>query len=225
MQLSLKYNFLFVHIAKTGGTSVRAALARYKWREAARVPMFIASRLSSLNGHRLGIKLPRHARAIAAQEMLPPDVFARLFKFTFVRNPWDLQVSSYHHVQRERPDLLSGIPDFSAFIRYKLDPNRPPQYHLDTSSRVQCSYLVDLDGHRIVDFVGRYEHLSADFAEACQHIGIEPIVLGQRRRAPDRLGEYRRYYDTATAERVADFFARDIEAFGYQFDPPDTIVE
>lgn len=221
MQLSLKYNFLFVHIAKTGGTSVRGALARYKWREAVRIPIFIASRLSALNHHRLGIKLPRHARAIAAQEMLPPEVFDRLFKFAFVRNPWDLQVSSYHHIQRERPDLLAGTPDFASFIRYKLDPERLPQYHLDASSRLQSSYIVDLAGERIVDFVGRYERLEADFAQACSLIGITPGRLGQRRRAPDRSKDYRRYYDTATAECVSTFFAADIATFGYEFDQPE----
>lgn len=221
MQLSLKYNFLFVHIAKTGGTSIRAALARYKWREAARIPMFVASRLSAFNDHRLGIKIPRHARAIAAQEMLPADVYAGLYKFAFVRNPWDLQVSSYHHVQRERPELLTDIPDFATFIRYKLDPERAPQYHLDTSSRLQSSYIVDLAGRQIVDFVGRYERLGADFDTVCRQIGIDAKPLGQRRRATDRLPDYRRYYDSATAEYVGSFFADDITAFGYDFDQPD----
>jgi len=31
MLLSVKHRFLFVHIAKTGGTSVRAALERLRW--------------------------------------------------------------------------------------------------------------------------------------------------------------------------------------------------
>ncbi len=220
MELSLKYNFLFVHLAKTGGTSIRAALARYRWRDPARLSLFIASRLSAVNHHRLGIKIPRHARAIAAQEMLPADVFSRLFKFAFVRNPWDLQVSSYHHIKRERPDLLIGIPDFPAFVRYKLNPDRPAQYHLDASSRLQTSCLIDLEGNQIVDFVGRYERLAEDFATVCQYIGISPKPLGQHRRATERSSDYRSYYDSATAEYVAEYFSRDIRVFEYDFDQP-----
>lgn len=217
MLLSIRYNFLFVHIAKTGGTSVRAALARYRWRDPYYWPAFLCSRLSGLTGHRLGAKFPRHAKAIAAREMLPRELYDRLFKFAFVRNPWDLQVSSWHHLRRERPSLLAGIRDFDQFIRWKLDPERPYQYHIDTSITLQSDYLVDLHGQLIVDFVGRYERLAEDFETACARIGIRPPRLPHRRRATDRR-DYRSYYDTGLAELVGRYFRADIERFGYRFD-------
>ena len=163
MLLSRRYQFLFVHIAKTGGTSVRNALQRYRWRDPYYLPQWIASKLSGATGHSLGIKLPRHCKAITAQEMLPREVYQGLFKFAFVRNPWDLQVSSYHHIKRERPHLLKDNESFSAFLQRKLDPLREWQYHIDTSITPQLDYLVDLRGNQIVDFVGRYESLQADF--------------------------------------------------------------
>ncbi len=224
MLLSLKYNFLFVHIAKTVGTSVRAALERYKWREPARIPIAIASRMSAMNGHRLGIKLPRHAHAIAAREMLPRETFDALFKFAFVRNPWDLQVSSWHHIRRERPHLLAGIDDFAAFLQWKLDPDRPYQFHVDTSIELQRDYLVDLHGNLIVNFVGHYEALGDDFAEACRYIGLTVPQLPHRRRADDRQRDYRAYYDDATAALVARHFHGDIALLGYSFDQPEAFA-
>ena len=172
MLLSYRYNFLFVHIAKTGGTSVRAALEPLRWRDPWYYPQWLCSRLSHLSGHRLGTKFPRHAKIIAAKEMLPKEYFDRLYKFAFVRNPWDLQVSSYHHLRRERPRLLEGIADFSTFVRRKLDPERPYQYHLDTSIERQSDYLVDLSGRIVADFVGHYERLQEDFDLICEQIGI-----------------------------------------------------
>jgi hypothetical protein len=219
MLLSVKHQFLFVHIAKTGGTSVRAALARRRWTDPWYWPMFLCSRLSHLSGHRIATKLPRHAKAIAAKELLPQEVFDALFKFAFVRNPWDLQVSSFHHIRRERPRLLGGHDDFDGFLRWKLDPQRPPQYHLDTSIQLQTDYLIDLRGQLIVDFIGRYERLEQDFAEACARIGISPPTLPHRRQANDRRADYRRYYTDETAELVARQFAPDIERLGYGFDP------
>ena len=216
MLLSHRYNFLFVHIAKTGGTSVRAALAPLRWRDPLYLPQFICSRLSHLTGHRIGSKLPRHARVIAAKEMLPSELFERLFKFAFVRNPWDLQVSSFHHIRRERPHLMHGITDFPSFIRWKLDPDRAYQYHIDTSIELQSDYLKDLDGRVLVDFVGRYEDLRGDFEEACRRIGITPRTLPHRRKATDRAA-YRDYYDDATAALVAEHFRPDIEMFDYSF--------
>lgn len=219
MLLSLKYNFLFVHIAKTGGTSVRAALQPLRWRDPWYYPMWLCSRLSRLSGHRIGSKFPRHAKAIAAKEMLPAELYDRLFKFAFVRNPWDLQVSSFHHIRRERPHLMQGIDDFETFLRWKLDPERPYQYHIDTSIELQSDYLVDLHGEVIVDFIGKYERLTEDFATVCSRIGIPMPKMPHKRRAADRRKDYRSYYTDVTAELVAQHFARDIELGGYRFDP------
>ncbi len=219
MLLSPKYGFLFVHIAKTGGTSVRSALEGLRWRDPWYLAMFLCSRLSHLSGHRIAAKLPRHAKAIAAQEMLPRDFYESLFKFAFVRNPWDLQVSSFHHIRRERPHYLGGHEDFPGFLRWKLDPERPYQYHVDTSIELQSDYLIDLHGRVIVDFIGRYERLEADFTDACKRIGIPAPALPHRRQATDRSKDYRSYYDDATAALVAERFKADIDLLGYRFDP------
>lgn len=216
MLLSHRHNFLFVHIAKTGGTSVRAALNRYRWRDPYYLPQWMASKLSGLTGHEVAIKLPRHCKAITAQEMLPREFYNGLFKFAFVRNPWDLQVSSYHHIKRERPHLVLPDESFEAFLRRKLDPARPWQYHIDTSITLQSDYLVDLHGRQIVDFIGRYENLQADFDTCCDRIGINRIELPHRRKATDRA-RYREYYTEETRALVANYFARDIEMLGYSF--------
>ena len=218
MLLSLKYNFLFVHIAKTGGTSVRDALSPLRLRDPWYPVQFLCSRLSALSGHRLGVKFPRHSKIVAAQEMLPQELFAGLFKFVFVRNPWDLQVSSFHHIRRERPHLMAHIETFDHFMRWKLDPERPYQYHVDTSIELQSDYVVDLHGKVLVDFIGRYESLHDDFAEACRRIGVAAPTLPHKRQAKDRGKDYRSYYSDALAEQVAERFAADIRLFGYTFE-------
>ena len=62
--------------------------------------------------------------------MLPEDYFNQLFKFAVVRNPWDLQVSSFHHIKRERPAVMQGYDDFESFMKWKFDDSRPYQYHI-----------------------------------------------------------------------------------------------
>lgn len=219
MLLSTKYNFLFVHIAKTGGTSVRAALQPLRWRDPWYYAQFLCSRLSHLSGHRIGSKFPRHSRIVAAHEMLPEKFFDQLFKFAVVRNPWDLQVSSFHHIRRERPHLMAHIETFEEFISWKLDPDRPYQYHVDTSIQSQLDYLIDLQGNILVDFIGHYENLAEDFREITRRIGVEHLSLPHKRKAGDRKKDYRSYYTDQLAEQVGDHFKRDIEALGYRFDP------
>lgn len=220
MLLSVKYQFLFVHIAKTGGTSVRALLKKKAQNDPYRFFQTICSRISGLTHHRIGVKFPRHAKAVAAAEMLPKDVYQRLFKFTFVRNPWDLQVSSYHHVSRERPQLVSHIRHFDQFIEWKFSADRPYHYILDASVDPQWRSLIDLEGNCIVDFIGRYENLSADFAHVCRHLHLRPpFELPHKRKAENRR-DYRFYYSDQSAAFIADCYKPDIDAFGYQFDPP-----
>jgi hypothetical protein len=219
MILSNRHRFLYVNIAKTGGTSVRAALKSLQWRDPYYLAQWVCSRLSGLTGHRIAAKLPRHAKIICAQEMLPKDFFDGLYKFAFVRNPWDLQVSSYHHLKRERPHLLEGRETFEAFTRWKLDPQRPYQYHLDTSITPLTDYLIDLRGNLLTDFIGRYERLHEDWDQVCKRLGIPTPELPHKRQATDRSKDYRSYYSDDLAQLVGDYFRRDVELLGYRFDP------
>lgn len=218
MLISYRYKFLFVHIAKTGGTSVRSALNPLRWHDPLYYLQFPAHRISHMTNHKLGLKFPRHSHVIAAKEMLPEETFNSLYKFAFVRNPWDLQVSSFHHIQRERPQFMNGITDFNEFMRYKFNHEREYQYHIDTSLSLQSDYLVDLYGNVIVDKIGRYENLAGDFNAICQHLSLpRKVSLPHKRKAEERSKDYRTYYTDDTAEMVSKHFAKDIELLHYSF--------
>ncbi len=218
MLISYKKGFLFVHIAKTGGTSVRSALRKYRWGGWYTLPLWLASQASQCTRprHKLGLKFPRHAKAIAAKEMLPEAVYQELFKFVFVRNPWDLQVSSYHHILREKPESIRNVRSFPDFLRLKFDPDRPYDYMLDTSAELQHEYIVDLQGRVIVDFIGRFENIEEDFHEVCQQIGIKTPPLPHLRKAEER-DDYRRYYTDELAELIGNHYRRDLELLDYRF--------
>lgn len=214
------FRFLFVHIPKTGGTSLRAALKPLLYRDPWYWLMWYPQRLSHWTGHRTVTKFPRHARIIAAREMLPPEIFNQLFKFSVVRNPWDMQVSSFHHLHKEHPEAVEGLKDFKDFIRHKLDPDRPPNPHLDVSAISQIDFLRDLDGRVLVDDLVRFESLHTDYERVVSKIGLKnPPPLPHKRKGR-RKADYREYYDAATAQLVADRYRADIETFGYTFDPP-----
>lgn len=218
MLLSSRHRFLFVHIAKTGGTSVRTALRKRMGWDPPRMLQVLCSRVSGLSGHRLGIKFPRHAKIIAGLEMLPTDFFQGLFKFAFVRNPWDLQVSSYHHIQRERPRLIEHLDGFDSFLEWKLEGEREYHYILDASTEPQWHSLIDLNQECRVDFIGRYENLTADFANICSRIGFEKTLrLPHKRRAVERT-DYRRYYTDKSFDLIEKHFVLDIEKLGYTFE-------
>jgi hypothetical protein len=221
MFLSVRHRLLFVHIAKTGGSSIRRVLKRHlRWRDPYAIPMAITGNLAQGLRYRIPGKLPRHSKAIMAKEMLAPGFWDELFKFVIVRNPWDLQVSAYHYLKRDKPGLVHDLPDFDAFVRFKMDRDRQEYRHaLDEMSEIQSHYVTDMDGSLIVDFIGRFERLKDDFAEVCRLADLPPMSLPHEKKSTRRKEDYRTYYTAETAELVAAHYAEDIERFGYSFDP------
>ncbi len=221
MLFSHRFQFLFVHIPKTGGTSVRTALARIRYRDPLYIPQFVCNCLSHLTRHRIGAKLPRHAAAITAKEILPAQ-FDQLFKFTFVRNPWDRHVSAYEHFVREQKQILdaNNIRTFDEFSRWLLVDAEiyqgPKPVLIAAVRRSQFEYVIDLSGRVIVDFVARFDRLIEDFEFVQRRIGVTPVKLPHKRKAKNRK-DYRCYYTDETAQLVGDYYRRDIENFDYSF--------
>lgn len=212
MLLSDSHSFAFVHVPKTAGSSVTVALGHH----AVRVDDHWANRWLARAGIPVNrfapwpyTKLRTHASAAVLRDWLPPEIFDRLFKFAFVRNPWDVLVSYWHYL-RSKPGHRRGriarrLPNFAAYVDYEIRRGRFSQTGL----------LCDHDGRLLVDFVGRYESLATDFVFVCRRIGIEAEL--PRVNAGDRA-DYRDYYTPSLVDRVAEAFATDIERFGYTFE-------
>ncbi len=234
MLFSVKYNFLFVHIAKTGGTSVRAALAPLRWRDPMYIPQFIASRLSHATGHRIASKLPRHARIIAAKEMLPQELFDKLFKFAFVRNPWDKFVSSFTREcsnwrNTKMPRAWISDPErFQEWAVEALNPKRETKGYVGRSPRhtaePQLDMITNARGDIDVDFIGRFENVVSDFEKVLVKIDqIYPLpprkywVLRDLNGSNGATEHYSFYYNDELIEKVRKVYEKDIEYFGYTY--------
>ena len=215
----MRHRILFVHIAKTGGTSVRAALRPLRWTDPYSIPIYMGNHIARATKYRTGCKLHRHGKAITAKDMLSV-FYDELFKFSFVRNPWDLHVSSWLHVRRMKNKPLGSDLEFPEFLKLRFSTDRPRSYSLDALAEPQTRFLTDFDGNLIVDFVGRFERLEEDFEEVCRLAQLRKLSLPHRRKAKNRR-DYRTYYSDALAEFVAEKHASDIDRFGYTFDPED----
>ena len=157
-----------------------------------------------------------HAKARDARKELTPEAFDAFFKFAFVRNPWDLQVSMYHFILREpeapRHDEVKALGSFDAFVEWVLATAEPYPKGI---TKFQSEMISDSDGKLLVDFIGRYETLSRDYAEVCKRVGID-APLPHLNKSVHR--DYRSYYNARTRALVEQHFKSDIELFGYSFD-------
>jgi chondroitin 4-sulfotransferase 11 len=159
--------------------------------------------------------------------------FREHFKFAFVRNPWDRLVSCYsdkvmdprragespfRHVPRERGSrLYRGMP-FAEFVETVCEiPDEESNMHFVSQHRIVCG--PGEDRSILADFVGRFENLSADFAEVAGRIGGgKRLELPHRMRSASRESRpYTEFYDDRLKDLVHERYREDVEIFGYSF--------
>lgn len=211
MRISYRHKFLFIHVPKVAGSSIKLALKKHSYRPES----YPWNKVLKAVGIKSTIprfpfqKLNEHATATQLRNHTPGWLWSQLFKFAFVRNPWDRLVSTYHYMTQtpELPGSRQFVDQYPRFSIFVDSINAP----LD----LQKDFVVDEDGELLVDFVGRFETLEADFQMVCERTGIEsqlPIINTSQHR------DYRSYFTDPLAEHVGRIYHEDIKFFGYNFD-------
>lgn len=209
MVISDSKSFIFVHVQKTAGSSIRRLLQPYAVEGPRTRLNRLASRLGLVRDYR-NFYFGHHDRLRAAQAVMPAERFEEMFKFGFVRNPWDRLVSWYaflrqrpHHRRHKR---VMALGSFDAYVEYEIRRDKISQFRM----------LRNEAGEIGVDFVGKFENLEADFNEVRRRLGVEGElpVHNVTKHAP-----YQDCYTPQLAGRVREHWGDEIEAFGYEFEP------
>ncbi|MEY4769210.1 MAG: hypothetical protein RL637_1849 [Pseudomonadota bacterium] len=217
MLISHSHRFIFFHVAKVAGLSIRQALMPYITEpekfKIRRPIKFINGQLNPL--YVLWDSALTHATALDTQKEYG-ELFNHYFKFAFVRNPWDWQVSMYHFILKEPEHIyhqhVKAMSGFDEYINWVIATRKP---FTKGATKFQHQMLCDQQGKILVDFIGRYENLNSDFAYLCQQLNLTtqmPYLNQSQHR------QYTDYYHQATRELIAEHFSEDIRLFGYEFD-------
>lgn len=157
-----------------------------------------------------------HYTATELRDILGRHRYDNMFKFCFVRNPWDKVVSEFCFRVWTWQNELTADSSFSEWVRSTYVDNDPKYFDWPKMFLPQMEWLTDEDGKLIVDFIGRFENLQNDFDLVCDNLGVARQRLSHANKSRDN-GHYRGYYDADTYRIVADWFRADIEHFGYEF--------
>jgi hypothetical protein len=203
--LSVSHRFLFIHIPKTGGNSVQNVLRAYSEDDIVRLNP-LQDGLERFEVRNARYPYHKHSSLAEYQSLLDPSLFADLYKFCCVRNPWDRLISFYFSPHRR-------VTEWSRDEFARLVADTPPM----------IAHLGDAGGDEAptrtspaVNYVMRFERLQEDFDEVCRRLGIARGPLPHRNRS--RRGHYSEYYDSELRDLVAEHHAPDIECFGYRFE-------
>lgn len=208
MIISHSKKFIFIHIYKVAGTSISDALKKY---EALSLNYFRIYRFLSRNYPILfPNKFHRHITAGELKEKLQPEIFDSYFKFAFVRNPWDWQVSLYYYMLKRKDHHQYNIISQMNFEEYI-------QWVVSTDVNLQKDMLFSKKNEQLVDFIGKFENLEDDFMKVCQILGLKDTHLPHVNKSPRHKTSYREYYNEKTKDLVYQAYRNDIELFDYEF--------
>ncbi|MBL8795122.1 MAG: sulfotransferase family 2 domain-containing protein [Planctomycetia bacterium] len=205
MLISHSHRFIFIHIYKVAGVSIRTALQPY----AAQPRSNVRELYERWRGRATTPRLDTHAMAREVRAALPAKLFDGYFKFAFVRNPWDWQVSLYHFMRRSplhpQHALVCAMQDFDEYLAWRV------QHEV----RLQKDFLTDGNGRVLVDHVGRFETIGQDFDHICKMLNLAAPLPHENK---TDHADFRAHYNERTRALVAESFREDIEMFGYSFD-------
>jgi len=205
--ISDSHRFLFVHVQKTGGSTIDNGLT---------AALGDVRRISAAN---------RHAPLDRLLQLEPG--LATYWTAGFVRNPWARMLSWWRMMERFREgaaqgnerhvdhltrnrfisSILDAHPDFESFVMHAPDEHprlRKPQVAFLNNERKRA------------DFTGRQETLEDDLHAIYDHLGLEWIPLKSVNIDPGRP-DYRDVYTEKTRARVAELFEADLREYGYEF--------
>ncbi|MGJ8593507.1 MAG: sulfotransferase family 2 domain-containing protein [Aquaticitalea sp.] len=183
-------NFIFIHIIKTGGTSI---------------------------GKAIGLPKKMHLHVKEVISIIGEKKFEKAFVFCVVRNPWDQVVSHYkYRVKTNQNNMGDHHISFRDWVKVTYGDNKNPFYYNNPwVFASQSDWLKDSNGIIRVKNILKFESLNDDFEIISKKLGISEKLPHIN---TTKIEPYTKYYDEETLEIVRKWFKEDIELFNYQFD-------
>ncbi|MFM9860851.1 sulfotransferase family 2 domain-containing protein [Pseudoxanthobacter sp. M-2] len=149
-----------------------------------------------------GVKFFNHMRGEQVKRMVPAAVWRDYVKISIERNPWDREVS--HYFWRNR------------------DPNTRPSFRdyvlNDDRKKINNWSIYTIDDKIVADVMLHTETLSEDYGKLSARLGVDlPALPSAKSNYRRDHRPYRELYDAETRAVIEKRYAREIEAFGYDF--------
>lgn len=216
--------YLFLHIPKNAGVSIRKA-PDLRWKMVGVQRAFLKDR-AYVDGllRMMGAEQQHHGIGHARLRDIKPSVVRKLQPVAILRNPWARTVSRFQFAQlvqdQASPFKLPPTGSFEEFLETRHSDGELP-YFWHRAIRgwyPQRDYVVDESGNIAADLL-RQECLDQD---AMSYFRISAPPRRRNVTSSKNKADWRSFYSDKTIQIVADWYAADIETFGFEFDTPAT---
>lgn len=225
MPISHKSKLLFVHIPKTGGTSIEKMFdmslrSNFFTRFSGRMDyqhILENTSMTETEKRICGLKNMQHFTFKELKKILPAETVNSYFKFSVVRNPYDRVISEYFHCKNGDSRLQRPYNDMTLenFINSVFSLSEEDRiFYCDGHMETQSSYLVD-ENNSIngLDKIYRFENFSECLIDLKTRTGS--TIKEVHSRKTERNSDYNTYYTPEIKKKVYDFYKIDFDTFGY----------
>jgi len=208
--VSFSRKFLFIKSRKTAGTSVQLSLLPHLSGKD-----MVTKEWTDIRTNRLCV-IQEFASVEDIHLNFPETV--GYFSFGFTRNPFALTLSRYFYQIKMNRIVEPATPEnfnrWAQNVYFKGEPRFPGGRFLLDRSR----YLLFTEALvPKVDFIGKVENLSADFAQIKTAIGLQAACLLHENQSNDGNFSYHDWMDQKTRQLVEEGFDFELANFGYDF--------
>ena len=216
---------LFIHIPKNAGMTIRRSpmlnnrimLAGSNIHKSPEYSQAVLDKMNSLGDH--------HGFEHARWRDVHPSIRDRNNAFAVIRNPWDRVVSRYFfakkviEVEKKVSKEYADVSSFEAFLeeRHKWGSEKYMWHRAVRGWYPAFDHVSDDSGRVRCDII-RFENLNDDL---CEYFNIAEMSKARNVTAINS-GTYRDVYTLETIQVVADWYKKDIEHWGYDFDTGPT---
>ena len=211
---------LFIHIPKNAGMTIRRSpmlnnrimLAGSNIHKSPEYSKAVLDKMNSLGDH--------HGFEHARWRDVHPSVRDRNVAFAVVRNPWDRVVSRYFfakkviEVEKKVSPEYADVSSFEAFLeeRHKWGSEEYMWHRAVRGWYPAFDHVSDDTGRVRCDII-RFENLNTDL---CRYFNLTEMSKARNVTAVNQ-GTYKDVYNDKTIQVVADWYKKDIEHWGYDF--------
>ncbi len=211
MIINHKYKFIFIHVPKCAGTSIKRALYPYS----DEFDQFLGGH-PDVPDSQGGVH--KHSTALELKHFATIERWDSYFTFSFVRNPLARMVSLYNWWNQTKGNFDPKTKEEISKLSFKefVFSNHTGSSQLEFLSSKSSKDTFVAGKNRIeLDFIGKQETLYKDFAYLCGLFDLPNLNLEKHNVSNQDNKSFRDYYDDESSREIKRKFSEDFEFFNY----------